>query len=310
MKLKYLNFFKEFEKKQIEFGVPTQLKYVMSKISQLISNDIKNNKSFEKILDFSGDPYFSTKIHLKVYFNKSNFKLYKGNIDIWNLTHSDENNSNIDIIINDEEINKDELIPLIAHEMRHVYDLLYSEEELDIKSYLKLPIINLYKKQLNEIGKFCHLVYLSLENEMISRNNMLYFRILPLKIDNKYELIKKIENTSTYKIFDILNDFNSKEFINSNDYNELSNFVNEFSKDMYENITINNRDELLKYFENWEFIFKESVKKYKEYLNNIIDDVIKEVHNEKIIIDEYYISSALEIIKNIHHEILLKVKGL
>jgi hypothetical protein len=302
-------FLRLYEKSSTQVEVPSELKHIMKKVEKLISDEIDKNKSFHKKLDFSDDPYFPVIVLLDVIFNYNKIIFfYKGDVDIWKMSHNDDNEVEISISINDTKIDKDQLYSSISHELRHIYDFLYAENEMDISSYLNLNIINKYKSQLNDFGKFCHLVYLTLQHEMIARNNMLYFRIKGLKIYDRDLLWEKIKKTSTYKIFDQLKDFNAVNFIKNNNINELIKFVNNFNKELHKNKIISNKKELLDYFTEWENYFHEKVDEYHNHIEKVIDDIIKNQNNESLKLDVYYEHfKSIEILENIVDNILNKI---
>ena len=168
--------------------------------------------------------------------------------------------------INIDDINENELLSVIYHELTHVFQFLFFKSDNKSKySISKNPAINVILG-LPKMEEFTERIYYSLHHELDATLNMIqnYLRIQKSKTpEHLNTILKKYE---PYQHLQRLENFNYKKFINSfEDKNELVYYTNLINIEFnYNEISIK---ELEKYYKKWDKYFKRVAKKY---LNNVI----------------------------------------
>ncbi len=260
--LKYLKIFENFKEKSI----PNLIK----KISNIIRKDIliNGNSSFNK--NYSIDD-----INLNIIIDyKSGIKQpYYSSINIYDIISGVEPVI-IKILVTDINIDINYLMSVVSHEIRHVYDIYTVVDDVEIEDFKKSMVVSKFKNQ----NQFISHVYLSLEHELIARHNMLYELFRWIEITDKEKLYEIFKESYTYTALIQLNNFDSVKFINSQDMYKLKNFTEHFSKDIGD--TFNS--DLYSYYMNWETFFKNKSKEFLSYVDNMLNDVIQDVQNNKI----------------------------
>lgn len=268
----YLDFLNEFKK-----YIPDDFKSILDRVYF----DMGNPKdSFIKILDLKDYGFLDNVAEVVVNFTKSNNKLYYSNVNIYNLLY-DNKKIVIPIFIEDNEIDKDRLVSIISHELRHIYDIYTIESDSDMLNFIRSLQISIIKKDIdNKYEQFLYLVYLSLEHELLARYTMLYAQYKNCNCSRE-KLYKIFEKSYLFKFFELLDDFDSLKFVNNFDINLLLKFTDIFNKH-FKGDECNNLEDLKKYYKNWENYFKEKSKEYLEISYKVLDDlsnnIIKEVY--------------------------------
>ncbi len=227
-------------------------------LSQYINNEILNsNLPYNKLISFGG-----IDINLKII--KTN--RYYSNVD-WIKFLSGEYEIVIEVIQN---YDIDYVVSTVIHEIRHMID--FTDE--NINSGLSSFDIdkNLRKYNINNFETFFKLVYISLEHELVARNNQIY-PYIKFKNISKEESMKILKQSFIWKSLNMLNEFNYKSFINRFDKLDLMQITNSFIKDcLYDDITtIDDQEELSKFYEIWNDYFKEVHIKWKSILLSEVD---------------------------------------
>ena len=227
-------------------------------LSQYINNEILNsNLPYNKLISFGG-----IDINLKII--KTN--RYYSNVD-WIKFLSGEYEIVIEVIQN-YDIHY--VVSTVIHEIRHMID--FTDE--NINSGLSSFDIdkNLRKYNINNFETFFKLVYISLEHELVARNNQIY-PYIKFKNISKEESMKILKQSFIWKSLNMLNEFNYKSFINRFDKLDLMQITNSFIKDcLYDDIkTIDDQEELSKFYEIWNDYFKEVHIKWKSILLSEVD---------------------------------------
>lgn len=259
MKLnKYIKLFEDFKNKSIP--------EIIKKISYTIRKDliINGNNSFKKNYNID-----SINVNIIVNFKKSNKKPYYSNINIYDIIKGIEP-IDIKIIVEDNKIDINYLMSIISHEIRHIYDIYTVSDDIEMEEFVKSIPINKYK------NNFINLVYLSLEHELIARHNMLYELYRWINITDKSKLYEIFKTSYVYKSLIDLNNFNHLDFINNE--KDILKFTNNFSNDIKDNFD----GDLIKYYQKWEYFFKEKSKEFLSYIDSMLDDIIEDVKNNKI----------------------------
>jgi len=259
---KYLKLFENFQDK----STPNLIK----KICNIIRNDIlKNgNSSFNK--NYSID---DINLHIIVDYNLGNKQPYYSNVNIYDIISLIEPVV-IKVSVTDLNIDINYLMSIISHEIRHIYDIYTIVDDVEIEDFKKSMIVSKFKNQ----NQFISYIYLSLEHELIARHNMLYELFRWIEITDKSKLYEIFKKLYVYVALLQLNKFNSVDFVNNQNKSKLHNFTEEFSKDIGD---IFNGD-LYLYYMNWETFFKNKSKEFLSYVDDMLDDVIRDVQNKKI----------------------------
>jgi len=260
-RLNYLKIFENFEEKSI----PNMIK----KISYRIRKDIQLNgdNSFDNKYNIDG-----LNLHIKIIYNMGIKQPYYSNVNIYDIISGIEP-IEIKVIVTDNKIDINYLMSIISHEIRHVYDIFTIKNDVEIEDFKKSMIISKYKNQNN----FISLVYLSLEHELIARHNMLYELFRWINITDKNQLYDIFKTTYTYTALQQLNNFNAEQFINNQNLLQLTNFTINFSKDIKDNFL-----DINSYYKKWELFFKKKSNEFMEYVDNMLDNVINDIENNKI----------------------------
>ncbi|MCK9446653.1 hypothetical protein M0Q50_07305 [bacterium] len=296
--LSYLKTYEDFNK-----NIPDVLKKLFKDIKDIIGTQ---TDSFEKSINLNDLNFCDIIINIKVNFNKLNNNkpyhkkdiIYYSNININDLI---ENKDIIDIPINisDVNINMNKLISVISHEIRHIYDVYTINDESDMESFIRTLYYNKLSKSENnnDFKYFLHLVYLSLEHELIARNTMIYEMFIECNC-SKEELIKLFEDSYIYESFIKLNDFNYTNLINiPNIIEKVNDFINYFGGNICQN-----NDDVILFFTNWKEYFKNKSDEYIIESYKIIDNVFNMIKENKIVKKQ----NVKELLLYIHNKYIIK----
>ena len=260
--IKYNKLFEDFSEK----SYPQLIK----KVCLIIRRDIEINgdKSFNKVYNIYG-----LNILINIHFRLDNKQPYYSNVNIYDVISGKEPNL-IDISVTDLSIDLNYLMGIISHEIRHIYDILTTVDDLDVKDFLKSRVITEYKRDgVNK--EFINLVYLSLEHEMIARNNMLYEMFRWQGISDKEMLYKLFEKSYTYDALKQLNSFDFRKMV---ELDNIIDFTYRFSKSIGDEFD----GDLLKYYSNWNDFFIKKSDEFLSYVDSMLDDVIDDIKNNRI----------------------------
>jgi len=192
------------------------------------------------------------------------------------------------------------VVSTIIHEMRHMID--FTDENLNIGLSSFDMGKNLRKYNIDVFNEFYILVYISLEHEIVARNNQIYpyIKFKNLKKEQSIEILKQ---SFIWKALNMLKDFDYKNFINKFDEKVLINITNGFIKEcLYDNDShIENNDELLSFYKIWDEYFNEISNKWEKLLLREVDIVYERRVN---LIYEY--KSYKDILKEIWFKIKKK----
>jgi hypothetical protein len=250
-----------------EIQFPNLIKKLTSKIRlDLINN---GNGSFNQKYSFD-----SLILNIIVDYNKTAKQSYYSNINIYQILSEQDKDIDIKVIVNDQDIDFNYLTSIISHEIRHVYDIFTIASEVEMKSFINS--LHLSKFKNTKFNEFINLFYLSLDHELIARNNMLYDSFRWLNITDKNELYKLFQKSYVNSALIQLNDFNSNIFINKFDRKELEQFTKEFSDNIEDNF-ISVED----FYKKYETIFKSKSNEFLSYIDDMLNDVIYDIINNK-----------------------------
>lgn len=162
------------------------------------------------------------------------------------------------------------LVSTIIHEIRHMID--FTDENLN--SGLSSFDIekNLRKYNIDNFNAFFILVYISLEHELVARNNQIYpyIKFKNLTNEQSLEILKK---SFIWKAILMLRDFDWKAFIDRFDEIELINITNNFIVDcLYDKESkVENLDDLILFYKTWDEYFREVSNKWEKILLTEVD---------------------------------------
>jgi hypothetical protein len=217
------------------------------------------NLPYDKLLNFGG-------IEVDIKIIQSN--RYYSNIDWMKFLKGD-----YEIIIETEQnYDINYVISTIIHEIRHMID--FTDENLNNGLSSFDVDRNLRKYNINVFNEFFTLVYISLEHELVARNNQIYpyIKFKNLKKEQSIEILKQ---SFIWKALEMLNSFDYNSFIVKFDQDVLINVTNNFIKDcLYDNEShIENIDEIKSFYKIWDEYFREVSEKWKNILLKEVDMV-------------------------------------
>jgi hypothetical protein len=288
----------EFLKETLD---PYKLKYSLKSINKLpedvvtIPGDLKDLSEvltdmlenielpYNNIINFGG-----IEIELKIISSNRNYS----NIDWVNFLKGD-----FEIIIeaeNNFDINY--IVSSIIHEIRHMIDFTDSRMNSGFSSFDIDK--NLRKYNIENYNEFFRLVYLSLEHELIARNNQIY-PYIKFKNITKQESINILKNSFIYKSLEKLKDFNYTDFINRFETDELIDITNSFIKNcLYDfDFEVSDEIDLNNFYKIWSEYFNTIGNKWMNILNKEVDYIYeRKVFKLEYLIDYKNIISDIWIV--------------
>lgn len=261
--------------------IPGDLKDLSSKLTIELCNI---NLPYSKLINFGG-----IDIDLKII----NSNRYYSNID-WIKFLNGDNELTVEI---PNVFDNNYLVSMIVHEIRHMID--FTDENLN-SGLTSFDIdVNLRKYNIDKFNDFFRLVYISLEYELIARNNQIY-PYIKFKNLTKSESLSILKNSFIWKSIKSLKNFNYNEFINRFSEDELIRITNGFIVDcLYDNETkVVNIEDILKFYKTWSDYFDEVSNRWEKITFSEID----KIYERKITnIDNY--ENYKEILKEIWSKI-------
>lgn len=236
--------------------IPGDLKELSDKLTIELNNI---ELPYKKILNFGG-------IEINIEIIKSN--KYYSNID-WVKFLKGE----YEIIVETEkDFDINYIVSTIIHEIRHMID--FTDENLNVGLSSFDIDKNLRKYNINIFNEFFILVYISLEHELVARNNQIY-PYIKFKNLSKSDSLNILKKSFIWKALDMLNDFDHSLFISKFDDIELMDITNSFIKEcLFDDYTIiENREELSNFYKIWKEYFNETSNKWKDILLKEVDIV-------------------------------------
>lgn len=243
---------------------------IIKKICNIIRKDIINNgdKSFSKNYNID-----DLNIDLVLDFNFNKKMPYYSNVNIYDIINGVEPIL-LRVMVVDQTIDVDYLMSIVSHEIRHIWDVYTVSSDYEIDDFKKSIAITKFKKT-GKMSKFINLVYLSLEHELIARHNMIYEMFRWKDITDKNRLLELFEGSYINKALQQLKNFSYSEIIGESD---LYDFTIEFSKNIGDTFD----GDLERYYKNWEYIFKQKSDLFLSYVDEMLDEVIDDIKNNKV----------------------------
>lgn len=173
---------------------------------------------------------------------------------------------------------------LITHELNHIIEfdnLVKNNREIPKHGQIKINIQDFRKFNYdNYFEAFVHYIYLTLDNEFNSRVAETYQYLKSFNTNDKSELIEHLYNSEIWLKIKEIELFDSERFgsflINKIGLDATIIFLNAFNKSINKKYNITDYNDIIKYFNDWNNKFKYKLKKHKNKLLKIIDEVIKD----------------------------------
>jgi hypothetical protein len=247
-----------------------------------LSNKLKNEITipFNKVINFGGSG-----INLSIVISNK----YYSNID-WYEFLNGKNTLKVEI---PKEHDIDYVISLIIHEIRHLIDFTSEYSNIGISSFDMELQLRKYR-DIEYFNEFYILFYISLQHELVSRNNQIY-PYIKFKGIEKEESIKLIKKSFIWTYLNNLTSFNHDSFIKKFEINFLIELTNGFLKDvLFSDEKIEDVDDLKLFYQKFEKYFKSLSIEWKDITFREIDYVyennsfINEYSNLEDIIKTHY----------------------
>jgi hypothetical protein len=246
-----------------------------------LSNKLKNEIiiPFNRAINFGG-----IDINLSIVISNR----YYSNID-WYEFLNGKNRLKVEI---PQEHDIDYAISLIIHEIRHLIDFT-SEYSNKISSFdLELQLRKY--RDIQDFNEFYILFYISLQHELVARNNQIY-PYIKFKGIKKEDSIKLIKKSFIWVYLENLTSFNHDSFIKKFEVEFLIEVTNAFLKDvLFSDEVIEDFEDLKLFYQKFEKYFKNLSIEWKDISFKEIDYVyesnsfINELHTLDNIIKNHY----------------------
>ena len=259
-------------------GIPDSLK----EISINLSNELIEVPSIKKINFLGYNFYFNIRYGIG----------YSSGINFMDLIQTEDNNIKIGLFV-PNNYDKDYLNSIIIHELRHCLDFLDENQNADTSSFI--IDMNRYNFNVGLYFDFMKLIYISLEHELVARNNQIY-PYIKFKNLTKDDSIKILKSSFIWGYLKDLKKFDVEKFINKFNTDELLDITNRFIENCLQdlNYKVNDINGLYDFYntwndyfimisDNWELeMFKEVDRLYEKILYerfdyNIIHKLIKQI---------------------------------
>lgn len=159
------------------------------------------------------------------------------------------------------------LVSTIIHEIRHMIDFTDENLNASLSSFDMDKDLRKYT-----FDEFFILVYISLEHELVARNNQIY-PYIKFKNLTKEESLNILKGSFIWEALDMLKSFDYNSFINKYNEEELIKITNDFIKNCLhdDESTIDNKIELISFYKIWDEYFVGISKKWKDILLKEVD---------------------------------------
>lgn len=198
----------------------------------------------------------------------SNGLSYSSHID-WDKFMNDV--YKIDIKVpNDYDLNY--LTSTLIHELRHIIDFSDGSKSSGLSSFLMDIHLRIFNIGL--FSEFYILVYLSLEHELLARNNQIY-PYIKFKNLSKEESLNVLKKSFIWDALQNLNNFDSLSFIKKFKTYDLIKKTNSFIKNvLHDNkVIIEDDNDLIEFYNIWDEHFKEISKNWTSILLSEVDRI-------------------------------------
>lgn len=232
----------------------------LDELSEYFTNELQSIQlPFTKKYEIFGIPFDIT---------ISNGLNYSSYID-WNKFMNDVYEIDIKVPIN-YDINY--LTSTLIHELRHIIDFSDGAKSSGLSSFLM--DIHLRKFNVGLFSEFYTLVYLSLEHELLARNNQIY-PYIKFKNVSKKESFNILKKSFIWNALQNLNSFDSSSFIEKFNTADLIEKTNSFIRNvLHDNIiVVEDNNDLIGFYKIWEDHSKDISKDWTSILVSEVDRV-------------------------------------
>ena len=229
-------------------------------LSKELTQELQNiSLPYIKLLNFGGIEVDIKIIQSNRYYSSVNWiKFLK---DDYEIVIEVEKNYDINYVIS-----------TIIHEIRHMID--FTDENLNTGLSSFDIDKNLRKYNIDIFNEFFILVYISLEHELVARNNQIYpyIKFKELKKEQSIEILKK---SFIWDALVNLKKFDYENFIIKFEEHDLLKITNSFIKDcLYDKETqVENMDDLISFYKTWDEYFNEMSNTWEKILLSEFDKV-------------------------------------
>jgi hypothetical protein len=198
----------------------------------------------------------------------SNGLSYSSHID-WDKFMNDVYEIDIKVPI-DYDLNY--LSSTLIHELRHIIDFSDGAKSSGLSSFLM--DIHLRNFNIGLFSEFYFLVYLSLEHELLARNNQIY-PYIKFKNLSKEESLNILKKSFIWDALQNLNNFDSLSFIKKFKTYDLIEKTNFFIKNvLHDNkVIIEDDNDLIEFYNIWDEHFKDISKNWTLILLSEVDRI-------------------------------------
>jgi len=259
-------------------------------LSNELTNEFNNLKlPYNKLISFGGiDINLEIKQSNRYYSNIDWVKFLKGEYEL------------VVEVIDNYDFNY--LISLLIHEIRHMVDFSDAGVNSGLSSFDMN--FNLRKYRNEKFMDFYLLVYLSLEHELVARNNQIYpyIKFKNLGKDQSLDILKE---SFIWEALDLLKGFNYIDFVNKFEVDELVDITNNFIVDCLfdSDNRVDGGEDLLEFYKIWDIYFNELSNKWMSLLLREVDIVYERKNFD---IEFYYCSNYKSVIVDIWKNVRLK----
>jgi len=189
-------------------------------------------------------------------------------------------------IIIPKQYDVDYLISLIIHEIRHMID--FTDENLNYGISSFDMEFSLRKYNNGNYKEFYTLIYLSLEHELVARNNQIY-PYIKFKNLTKEESLSVIKKSFIWEALQKLRNFDPHSFINKFQINDIIDITNSFIKDVLSDNEdkVENIEDIYVFYNTFNDYFIEISNKWESILLSEVDKIWERksyLNNENILI--------------------------
>lgn len=240
-------------------------------LSEKLTNELSNIElPYNKLIQFGG-------VEIDISIIKTNTKSVYSKVS-WNNFINNDYNIPIEV---PENYDNNYLVSTIIHEIRHMIDFSDIAMSYDISSFdLDMRI---RKFKTSEFDSFYRLLYISLEHELVARNNQIY-PYIKFKNLSKNDSLEILKSSFIWRAIELLKTWNLNHFFNnfkSDDY--LISKTNEFIKDVLgdENTILDNKNDVIEFYNKFNNYFIEISDKWESIILKEHDKIYeRKIYND------------------------------
>lgn len=261
-------------------------------INSIISNKIDDtlNISVNKKI-YHGKRTVFLNCQLNINFHFKNTSSYNGSIKFKECVDSLFENCEINLYIPIHDTNKLSVYKSLLHELTHLYELYQIKDLFNKTSWVKSINLNKFDSldmSSGLIRYFRDIFYSSSPHEIRANLSSLEVFLFGLMSNNEKYIRCELEKTTEWSRYKAISEFNPdiflKDLLEKYSLGFLLRIFNLFNKILeIKSNSLNDENDLVKYFKNWKRYFSKVSKKYKHK----IDIKIREIVNKNMDSNEY-----------------------